>query len=375
MNNARQALEQSLVADPVDTPPIDHFSPVAVRFPVNAPALRPPAVIMPYDTENGTDGTDALNKAITALRNLAYDPEDLSFTFNQIEIKMLAAGVKKQFTKLQALTTVLPKKVVDEIKPILRLGEAEFTENDAYHQAKTEILRIFGQTDDAAFERAMGRVLSENPSQLARGLVNDLCDNKKMNGCCCKNFIGGLWRKQLPNSVKQQISDVPFDGANFIAICKKADQVYNSTRPSQTPATVAAVSAPVTRPTATLEGPAFNEAFHPDMPWPGSPEVAAYTRGRGRGRGRGSGGRGNRGQGQGRGGYNQGNSGQGTRGGGRGGQGNRGSGHPRHKTQRHADLPPFESCFRHWTFGKSAHFCMEPATCPWKDHWTPKANN
>ena len=48
--------------------------------------------------------------------------------------------------------------------------------------------------------------------------------------------------------------------------------------------------------------------------------------------------------------------------------------HPRHKGPRHSDLPPFKSCSRHWFFGKSAHFCEEPGTCPWKDVWIPKSN-
>ena len=58
----------------------------------------------------------------------------------------------------------------------------------------------------------------------------------------------------------------------------------------------------------------------------------------------------------------------------RGGQGKKGEIHPRHQTARHADQPPQQSCGRHWKFGKSAHFCEEPGTCPWKDIWVPKSN-
>ena len=368
-----EALNQTLGADRVDTNPRDHFSPVQVRFPVNAPALRPPQAVMAFEDENAADGADALNKAIQGLRNFVYDPQDLKFTFQQLEIKMKAAGVRKNFTKLQTLTTILPKEVIDEIKNLLRKEETEFENNDAYKQAKHKILEIFGQADEEPFERAMSRVMSGKPSQLARGIVNDMCD-REMVGCCCHKWVAGAWKRQLPSSVKQAIADTPFNHTNFSQILKTADKVFGSTRPSQA-ASVAAVDASA--------DPALDEAFHPSMPWPQHPtEVAAYSqRGRGQGRGRGSGGRG-----QGRGGQQNGqqggrgggqNRGQGNRGngGGRGQGGSRGSGHPRHKTQRHADLPPFESCFRHWTFGKSAHFCMEPASCPWKDHWVPKANN
>ena len=322
---------------------------------------------MAFVDENGVDGADALNKAINALKNFVYDANDLRFTFQQIEIKMKAAGVKKQFTKLQTLTTVLPKDVIDEIKPLLRKDETEFTNNDAYKQAKTKILEIFGQTDEEPFQRAMGRVLTGKPSQLARALVNDMCD-KEMVGCCCHKWIGGAWKRQLPSDVRQHIADTPFNADNFSAILKSADNAFGSTRPAKL-IPVAAVAA---------AEPALNEAFHPAMPWPQHPaEVAAFGRGGGRG---GRGGRGSGGRGQNRGGQNGQGSGRGGgqgRGQGRGGgnNGQRGSGgHPRHRTQRHADQPPTEACYRHWTFGKSAHFCMEPGTCPWKDVWIPKSN-
>ena len=128
---------------------------------------------------------------------------------------MESSGVGKQFTKLQTLTTVLPKEVIEEIKPILRKKEADFENNDAYLMAKEEIIRIFGPPDEAPFERAMGRVLSGKPSQLARGLVNDLCDNKEMKNCCCKNFIAGLWKKHLPSNVRAAIADDGFDHNSF----------------------------------------------------------------------------------------------------------------------------------------------------------------
>ena len=324
-----------------------------------------PPIIMAFVDENGTDGADALNKAITALKNFSYDPNDLKFTFGQMEIKMKAAGVKKQFTKLQTLTTVLPKEVIDEIKPLLRKDETEFENNDSYKQAKVRIMEIFGQSDEEPFERAMGRVLTGKPSQLARAIVNDVCD-RELNGCCCHKWVGGQWKRNLPTDVKQHIADMPFTADNFNNIMKSADNAFGSTRPAKITPAIAAVV-----PSTPPADPSLDQAFHPAMPWPQHPtEIAAYgQRGGQRGRGRGAGGRAQRGQGRG-GGQNRGQSSRGDR-----GQGvSRGSGHPRHKTQRHADQPPFESCFRHWTFGKQAHFCQEPASCPWKDVWVPKSN-
>ena len=334
---------------------------------------------MSFEEENGTDGADALSKAIAALAKHTWEPNDPCFWFNQAEIKMQQAGVKKQFTKLQALSTCLPREVMEDIKPFLRKKENDFPNKDAYLQTKNHILDVFGQGVDAAFDRAMARVLTGKPSQLARQLVDDLCDHE-LDGCCCNKFIGGLWRRQLPSGVKQQISDIPFDKDNFSAICKKADKVYTSTRPSIEPK-IAAIA-----PAAPSAPAVYDEAFHES--WSGlpqDPEVAAVGYGRGGGRG-GRGGRGQRGQGRGggqgrgqganRGQGNQGRGGNNNQGQGRGQRGGgQGQGHSRHKTQRHADLPPFETCFRHWTYGKSAHFCMEPGTCPWKDFWAPKANN
>ena len=69
VNRVGEALNQTLEADR-QVEPRDHFSPVQVRFPVNAPELRPP-VIEPeeeaaaevmaedFETENGQDGAKA----------------------------------------------------------------------------------------------------------------------------------------------------------------------------------------------------------------------------------------------------------------------------------------------------------------------------
>ena len=79
--------------------------------------------IMPatnYDAQHADDEADnAMDKAINALKNKVWSDEDLKFYFSQIEIQMKKAGVKSNFTKLQVLSTILPKKVEDEIKNLL----------------------------------------------------------------------------------------------------------------------------------------------------------------------------------------------------------------------------------------------------------------
>ena len=150
-------------------------------------------------------------------------------------------------------------------------------------------------------------------------------------------------------------------------VFKAADNAYRSTRPSQAIAGVAAVSLDDT----------FHQGWRSDVA--AEAELAALSGSRGRG-GRGRFQRGQRGgrqnwtansSGTGRGGTV---SQSGTQTGGQGGRGGS-QAHHRHKTPRHADKPPVQACFRHWTYGKSAHFCQEPSSCPWKEFWIPKSNN
>ena len=53
-----------------------------------------------YDATNGVDGADALSKAIQALKPVQWEDEEIKWFFNQVEIKLETAGVKKQWTKL-----------------------------------------------------------------------------------------------------------------------------------------------------------------------------------------------------------------------------------------------------------------------------------
>ena len=205
VSQAGRALEESLLPDVDDQAnPREHFSPVQVRFPVNAPPLRPPIMAV-FDTENGTDEANALTEAIRRLERYEWNQEDLLFYFGQIEIKMAAAGVKKQFTKFQALSSVLPKQVIEAVKPFLRKTEADYTDKNSYKLLKTEILRIFGPKPGAAIERALSRVMVGPPSQLARELVNDICKND-LDCTCCPGVVETLWKRHLSAPVKAGIA-------------------------------------------------------------------------------------------------------------------------------------------------------------------------
>ena len=319
-----------------------------------------------YDQVDGVDTASAFEAACRNIKGYEWNEEDLEFYFNQIEIKMQAVGVKKQFTKLQVLSTILPQKVTNQVKPLLRKKETDFPDKDSYLQIKTKILQIFGPAPNLGFERAMSRTLTVNPSTLGREIIDDMCPHE-LDGCCCHKWVYGLWLRSLPGGVRQGIAGQEFTSETYQDIFQLADDIYGSTKPVLNQS-VAAVSAPVA---SHADGNPMEDAFSAQLPAGTNAEAllaAVAALGVGRGRGRGRSGRG-RGRGAGRGNRNQNNTSQ-TQGQAQS-QGNK---HPKHGTPRHADLPPFQTCWRHWTFGRSAHFCQEPSTCPWKDIWIPKAN-
>ena len=304
------------------------------------PPENPEVVVMAvFEDENGTDEANALTEAIRRLERYEWNQEDLLFYFGQVEIKMAAAGVKKQFTKFQALSSNLPKQVIEAVKPFLRKTEADYTENNSYKLLKTEILRIFGPKPGAAIERALARVMVGPPSQLARELVNDICKNE-LNCPCCPAVVEAIWKRHLSAPVKAGIAKYTLSKDNFKEVTELADAIHDSSTPL-----AASVSA------VRVETASLNET-QPGLQYP-VPEVNAVQSNRGGSRGGNRGNRGSRGRG------------------GRGGRGgtNQTNQTSRPRGTRHPDIPPgdWSGCSNHYRFGKSAYFCSEPASCPWKD--------
>ena len=300
--------------------------------------------IVDFEDEDGVDDARALQEAIRALERLQWEDDDIDFYFNQAEIKMAAHGVKKNYTKFQVLATVIPSKITLQIKSLLRKKESEYPDKNAYKLLKTEIFRIFGPKPEAGLEKALTRVLIDTPSALARTLVNDVCKTELQGCTCCPGIVTGLWKRQLPSNVTSGIAGKTLNKDNFNEVCQLADDIYTSNSNKPTMAAVTSQS--------------LNET-QPALPYPVQAEVNAVrssNRG-GRGRGRGRGGRGNQR-------------------GGRGGQsnGSRPSSGTSSAQPKHPDLPPGEwsGCSMHRRHGRGAYFCSEPATCPWKDIFTPK---
>ena len=151
-------------------------------------------------------------------------------------------------------------------------------------------------------------------------------------------------KKNLKNA---HIAHIVLNKENFEAAIELADKIFTSTT-NPSVASVSAVRAQTQSADETL----------PAIPY-AQQEVAAI-RGSGRGRGRGRRGRGGR--------SNRGGAGAG------GATGTQTASQPRHKGTKHPDLPNGEwrGCQMHFRWGKSAFFCSEPSSCPWKDIYIPK---
>ena len=246
----------------------------------------------------------------------------------------------------------------DEVKELLTKKETEYPENNAYKLLKSKIIKIFGPKPEEAVSRALGRVLTGLPSQLARALVNDLCKHD-LQCDCCPDIILTIWKRQLPGYVCAGIAHCTFSKATFDSVVSLADNIYTSNRPN--PAVAAYSVAAVSSGSGTVGGGAVSPSYlnetQPGLTYP-VPEVNAVSRG-------GRGGRGFRG-------------GRGGRGGGRGGRGGQqqssGASAPKYKGTKHPDLPEGDrqGCSMHFRHGKNAYFCSEPTTCPWKNVFIPK---
>ena len=313
---------------------------------------------MTFETEDGKDEPKALQEACKTLERFEWMEDDLLFWFGQVEIKMAQCGVKKQFTKFQVLATIIPRRIIEEVKPLLRKTEADFTEKDSYKQLKTRILTIFGPKPEESVERALNRVMTTTPSALARALVNDLCKNE-LDCECCPAIVTALWKRHLSEAVRAGIAEYDMDKDNFDQLVALADKIHASK--SKLPS-VASLALPAAAAAAT----AGLDETQPAIPY-ATAEVAAVQRG-------GRGGRNFRG----------GRGGRGFRGGGRNNRGANnqaaassnsaaGTG-PKHKGTKHPDLPagPWNGCSMHFRWGRGAHFCSEPGSCPWKNIFTPK---
>ena len=346
-----EALNRTLEADrDNEAAPREHFTPVQVRFPVNAPALRPApaaeAAIMPpvveFDVENGLDG-DKANEQARQIK-VEFEPNDIKFWFSQIEAEMLMANVKSQWLKKTVLQRNLPNKQKEDVKSYLILTRAE-AGDAVYKEIKDELLRLYGPKPADAYCKALSRTMVGLPSQLGAQIIEDVCRKpKKLEGCCCAGAAFALWSLQIPVNVRAHVSNMDFTSATYKQVFETADKVYLSSKS----VSVAAFARPVVRsapaPAATSAGtlnetlPAFDSH---------NQEVAAMSQsGKNKGQGKNKKNK-NKGQGQ--------------------SENSRG--------QKHSSVPDHladKMCSRHHRHGATAWFCVAPLTCPWSTKVSPR---
>ena len=97
--------------------------------------------------------------------------------------------------------------------------------------------------------KAKSRVMSGKPSQLGKQLINDLCKkSKKLDGCCCADIVWGMYRENLPVTIRNHIAEASFNKDTFHQIFATSDKVFDSNQSAQPVrgAAIAAVHPPQT---------------------------------------------------------------------------------------------------------------------------------
>ena len=105
-----------------------------------------------------------------------------------------------------------------------------FTKSDRYmlEQPKIIIISKFYQTH-AKISKPTGATA---PVEKVKEISSIMCTQQPpLQSCCCETAVSGMWRKQLPDSVKEAISGMPMTGTGALdSVMKRADDVYFSTR-------------------------------------------------------------------------------------------------------------------------------------------------
>ena len=136
----------------------------------------------------------------------------------ELEGQLELIEIKSQWSKRMALQKLLPLKIKEEVKSLLRITKTR-SGNDIYFRLKQELLDLFG---------VKNRVLSGKPSQLGKKLIVDICPGDvKLQGCHCAKTVWAMFRGQLPVVIRNHISEMTFSKDTYKAVFAKADQVWN----------------------------------------------------------------------------------------------------------------------------------------------------
>ena len=284
---------------------------------------------------------------------LKFDAHDVEYWFNQTESQMKKYGINRQWDKKDAIIPMLPAEIVEEVKPLLRLTQADAGEH-IYKDVKTEILQLYGSRDEDTFKKAIALRMTGKPSAFGKKLLHIICPGTKpLVSCHCARIVYGFWEAQLSAPIKTVLTGQKFTAQTYQELFKLADGAWLANGgQTSAPAVVAAVSS----------APA--DSIPPTVD---APQVAAVNQ-RGRGRGRGQ----NRGRGRGRG--NTYNSRGNTSSVNTSNNNTTSSTKPHQKGPKHPDLPAVAgwACAQHWKKGRGAPYCSDPLVCEWVQIVAPR---
>ena len=171
----------------------------------------------------------------------------------------------------------------------------------------------------------MNLVMVTTPSDLARQIVDLICENKAeplVNCCACQKTCFGIWRRKMSEPVRRAIAGKSFANGEMDGVLNIADAIEKTTK---------------------VQGQVLAvDTTGSDTAQMGDSQVSVLTRG-GSARGGGTRGRNQRG---------------GYRGRGRG----RGQGQ-----QKGQETVPEKSCPQHRKYGSEAFYCMDVSSCPMRD--------
>ena len=305
----------------------------------------------PVQDSDFPDDEDAWKKEI----KIKFDMHDVQYSFNAVESQMRKFGINKQWSKKDALVTILPEAVIEECKPILRLSEADAGPH-IYKDLKAEILQLYGPREEDAFKKALALRLTNTPSALGKKLIHIWCPSAQpFVNCHCAKVVYGFWAAQLSAPILSGLAKTKFAHDTYQEVFQLADELWRRNGGSEQPARAVVAAA-----TASEETPA--------------PQTSAVRGGRGSFRGnRGNrGGRGsNRGGNNNRGAYNN-NSNNTQRNQDNNSTNSNPNPKPHQKGPRASPDVPDDACSRHWKDGKAATYCSDPLNCSWKNYIAPR---
>ena len=108
-----------------------------------------------FDAENKPDPADLTGKLHQI--TLEYDPSQVKWWINRLEIKMETYGVTAQWSKRVVLENNLPVTVQKELNELLSKRKTAAGDT-IYKQCKTMLLKLHGPKEDEDFKKAQNLV-------------------------------------------------------------------------------------------------------------------------------------------------------------------------------------------------------------------------